>query len=154
MNARRPSVFADEMLTLVYEGASLWEFPLPMIRRTPGGSVVPIHGAWDPDRCGAVLLRWFEAGWIVCTACVGGIDGDGQFVRTEYVGDWTTRAKVENGFFILDPQDARSVLLGFAAWASGPDRHIQFEVEDEYSARSTADWLALLDGLPEEWIHG
>lgn len=54
--------FLGQMVLAVYEEAPLHEVPLGSVDHLPGGDRT--HGPWLPARCSALLLHWFDSGWV------------------------------------------------------------------------------------------
>ena len=63
MTSLTPPRLAGQMFTLVHEESFLWEIGGEVIELLGGGRSF-VQGPWRVEDCRAVLLCWFDAGWL------------------------------------------------------------------------------------------
>ena len=148
-----PSDLVKEMRTSVAEEVFLRDLPDQVTDYCRDGRTV-VHGPWRAEDCQRVLLRWFDRGLIDCYAYPWDTTKESaETVHQEEAG-WRSRATLRGQFLILDLDDARGILTGTSAWdREGAGDEVMLAASDSAAGLPFDDWVAALDGLPEELIY-
>jgi hypothetical protein len=137
------------MLTLVWEEAFLWEIGNEFTEYLGGGRTF-VHGPWPVEDCRAVLLRWFDAGWLDCVAVershpVGKPD---DLQHHTYDTDWQSRAALVGTYWVLDRTDARHLIENPDHWKQeGPGASVCLCRTDAADDLKYEDWAALVSDI-------
>lgn len=145
---QEPSDLVREMRALVAEEAFLWELT-QQVTDYYGDAQVVVHGPWKAEDCQRILLRWFDAGLLDCTADAQRMPG-----ASESNASWRARATEAGQHLILAREDARALLSDSTTWdQDGIGAAVMVCESDEADGVSFDDWFAALAGLPDHTIH-
>ncbi|SOD72077.1 hypothetical protein SAMN05892883_1512 [Jatrophihabitans sp. GAS493] len=137
------------MLTLVYEEAPFWEIGSPVTEYL-GGDQTFVEGPWSIESCSAVLLRWFDAGWLHCIAVARShtIRKPAEIHRYTYDADWQSRATLNKDYWVLQRSDARALVADPARWSTGgPDAGVCLCRTDATDSMTFAEWAAAVSDI-------
>lgn len=151
MSSLTPPGLVGQMLTLVREEAYLWEIGNEVSEHLGGGRTV-VHGPWRTEDCRAVLLRWFDAGWLDCVAVARThtVRKPDEVRHHTYDTDWQKRATLVGTHWVLNRADARMLLDDPALWKQdGPGGPVCLSRTDATDDLRYEDWAALVADLAE-----
>jgi hypothetical protein len=149
MTSLTPPGLAGQMLTLVYEEAFLPEIGNEVTEYLGGGRTV-VHGPWGIDECRAVLLRWFDAGWLDCVAVeqTHTVRKPEEVQHHRYDAEWQARATLVGSHWVLGRADARALIDDPALWSvDGPGAGVCLSRTDATDGLVYADWTAAVSDI-------